>query len=322
MTALSIYLFGSVQVIRNQNRPINLRPTAKAMLACLLLHQYRSPQRAGQRREVLANHFWGGHEERHARRCLSTTLWRLRSELEADDVPKGTYLVTSQAGEVSFNFASDHWLDVVAFEEKVRQGMARPLREMTAVDVKALEVAQRLYKGELLEDCYGDWVFRERERLNLLHLNSLGRLMAYYERSGDYEKSLSCGQKILEIDPLREQVHRHMMKLYIKGGQRSLALQQYGVCREVLEKELGIQPMVETQALYSEIAASTPTRFATTLTAGNQPEALEQALHQLQVAMQNLNQAQIQLQQAQATVTGLSEAHARESATAADSRSV
>ncbi|MFQ5617017.1 MAG: bacterial transcriptional activator domain-containing protein, partial [Anaerolineales bacterium] len=219
------------------------------------------------------------------------------------------FLLTTSAGEVSFNFDSDHWLDVDTFEEKVKQGMAEPPASMTPAHAQALEEAQQLYSGELLEDCYGDWVFRERERLNLLYLNSLARLMRYHELHDHYNRSLGCGQKILAIDPLREQVHRHIMRLYLRNGQRALAAQQYEICRQVLADELGIRPMVETQALYDQIVTTSVPRASTVEIAESRPGSLQRALGQLKAAMRNLDQAQAQLQQARQTFSRLTASH-------------
>jgi DNA-binding SARP family transcriptional activator len=302
MTALSIYLFGSVQVVRDESYPVNLRPTAKAMLAFLLLNGRPGSQQLGHRREVLADRFWGKQEERQARRSLSTTLWRLRRELEPDDTPKGTYLIAPPTGEVGFNFKSDHWLDIIAFESKVAAGMARPVGEMEPEDAQALEEAHLLYRGELLEDCYGDWVYRERERLNL------PRLMRYYEHHGRYQKSLACALNILAIDPLREQVHRHIMRLHASNGQRALAVQQYELCRQILAEELGIQPMAETQALNREILSADNRLPSQAEPISNNPGALQMAFQQLKAAMRSVDEAQTQLRQARKLVARLVEA--------------
>jgi DNA-binding SARP family transcriptional activator len=220
--------------------------------------------------------------------------------------------LTTPSGEIGFDFDSDHWLDIDVFEEKIKQGMARPVPAMDAADARALEEAQSLYTRELLEECYGEWVFRERERLNLLYLNSLARLMRYYEYHENYEQSLGCGQKILAIDPLREQVHRHIMRLYMKCGQRALAVQQYEACRAVLAEELHIPPMAETQALRDEIVATSKVSKSLPAPANGKSGSLHHALLQLKAAIQNLDQAQLQLEQAKLMVTRLSEPLLRE----------
>lgn len=306
MTSLSIYLFGNLKVVRNDNEPVKLRPSAKSIFAYLLLQRQSHPNNPGHRRENLVDSFWADNDEQHARRCLSTTLWRLRRELEPQDTPRGTYLLTPDTGEIGFNFGSDHWLDVIDFENKIRQGMSLLVEEMGPADAQILEEAHALFTGELLEDCYDDWVFRERERLNLLYLNSLVRLMTYYETHNIVEKGLACGHKILAVDPLREQVHRRVIRLYMKSGQRAMAIHQYNLCRRTLDEELGISPMSKTQELYSEILSEIGTHSpeAAKLEAkASEPANLQQALSQLAKAMHSLDEAQEQLRQARMVVS-------------------
>ena len=57
----------------------------------------------------------------------------------------------------------------------------------------------------------------------------------------------------LDMNSLREEIHREMMRSYVENGQRALALQQYEICQATLAKELGTSPMEDTQALYTQI---------------------------------------------------------------------
>jgi DNA-binding SARP family transcriptional activator len=80
--------------------------------------------------------------------------------------------------------------------------------------------------------------------------------MKYERYQGNYENGLSYGRQILELDPLREEIHRELMRLYIENQQRPLAIRQYKACCEMLRAELDIEPMLETQALYAQIMLS------------------------------------------------------------------
>ena len=292
MSTLNIFLFGNIQVYRDEH-PITLRPAAKSLLAFLILQQHQHPNNLGQRREFLANQLWQEHNSNQARRCLSTTLWRLRREIESANIPQGTFLKATSNDTIGFNFESDHWIDVIEFERMLRQGLTLSFESMTLAEAAHLEKARKLYTGDLFEDCYGDWVYSERERLNLLYLNCLGRLMRFYDREGEYEKSLACGQEILVIDPLREQIHRYLMRLHFANGQRAKAIQQYYVCEQMLSQELNIEPMLETKMLYEQICNVSQTSPIT----DSEPINLQQALAQLKTAMQDLTRIQTQLQQ-------------------------
>src|SRR5262249_41136830 len=117
-----------------------------------------------------------------------------------------------------------------------------------------LEGAMDLYGGDLLEGFYDDWALRERERLRLVYLNSLAFLMRHHARRGAFDRSLAWGRRLLQFDPLREEIHREMMRLYAESGQRALALRQYETCREALATELHIHPMEDTRTFYAELA--------------------------------------------------------------------
>lgn len=285
MALLRVFLFGQVRILHaDQPSPLKIPPAGQALLAYLLLQRHRSHPR-----ELLAGLFWGDHSQERARSCLNTALWRLRRLLEPE-AAEGSFLLATLA-EVGFNHESDYWLDVADFEAQTSQVTAIPASTMTAGDAQRLEEALRLYTGELLEGHYDDWALRERERLRRLYLNSLAHLMGYYKHRHACQEALACGQRILDQDPLREEIHRDMMRLYLENGQRALAVRQYELCREWLRRELGISPMTETQQLSAQIVQESDVSPAP---AGSSQELVQQ----LRLALQGFNQAQQQLLQA------------------------
>ncbi len=304
MAGLNFCLFGSLQITRQDesNSSLLFRPAVQALLAYLLLHRHRC-----HRREVLTGLFWGDHGEEGAKRCLSTTLWRLRRELE-DATPTTTYLDTTTTGEIHFTLDCNDWFDVALFEERVKQGLLPPLADMGENQVKQLEEANQLYIGDLLEGHYADWALLERERLRTLHLKSLARLMHYYQLHGAYEQALAYGQHILNLDPLREDVQRHMMQLYRENGQRALAVRQYQQCKQLLASEMNIPPMPETQTLYAQIIAAEKIQQPAIIM-HRQPATLPlpQVVQQLNQALQSLEDLRTQLQQTLQKVASLIE---------------
>jgi hypothetical protein len=116
-----------------------------------------------------------------------------------------------------------------------------------------LQQAIELYRGDFLDGFYDDWVLSERYRLESLYCDALGQLMAAREAAGEHAAALAAAQRLLEQDPLREDAHRAAMRAYCRLGQRHAALAQYGRCQQVLQAELGIEPMAETQALRQAI---------------------------------------------------------------------
>jgi DNA-binding SARP family transcriptional activator len=286
MPMLRICLFGTVQVSHNDwPTKAKITPKAQALLAYLLLCGPRL-----HHRDILATLFWREYTEKQARGCLSTTLWRLRCVLESRDISRGTYLLTTSNDELSFNWESNHWLDVAVFEKQVNLALSKPVQIVPTADIQALENILPLYTSDLLEGFYDDWVIREQERLNHLYLDSLEYLMRYYHHYGVYEKSLTYGQRILAQEPIRESIHREIMRLCLETGQRALAVRQYEICREILAKELNLPPMEETEALYTQAIQS-----AGRATEPVQSRRLQETLNQLNLAAKDFDSAQQQL---------------------------
>lgn len=290
MTSLEIHLFGNVRVnATDSSSTLRMTHISQALFAYLVLNRHQTLSR-----ESLADLFWSESSQEKARSSLGTALWRLRRALEPNaDTSWSSYLVTTPGGDVGFNCDSDYWLDIEAFEITMDRALDCSAGEIDDSQVHDLEQALKFYSRELMEGFYDDWVLRERERIRTLYITGQLRLIEYYQRRGDYERSIYHAQQILQSDPLREEIHRHLMRLYVQSGQRPRALRQYEVCQATLKEEMGIPPMSETQALYAQIAAS----------AGpNDPHpeiaALNQAIHKLNMAAQQLEEVRQYLSQA------------------------
>ncbi len=292
MGILQVALFGGVHVTHNNwLTEAKLTREIQALLAYLLIQRHRA-----HHREVLASVFWGDHNHEKARRALNTALWRLKKALEPEGIPAGTYLMSAHSGEVGFNCESEYWLDVEVFEKETHHITASPSQTAHKPNVQDLEKTLELYRGELLEGHYDDWALGERERVRALYMKSLVYLMQYHKFHKAYEKASAYGQQILNLDPIREDIHREMMRLYLESGQRAQAARQYDICTSMLSKELDISPMEETQMLYSQIFPEAHRG----LIQPNSPEpvSFEQALVQLHRASHTINVAREQIQEA------------------------
>lgn len=292
METLRIYTFGGVRVYL-ASKLLNNFPTRKteSLFCYLILNRHRFHPRG-----VLAELFWGESEPKNAKHCLNTTLWRLRSVLESNP-STNTYLLVER-DRIRFNPESDYWLDAEEFERKTR--LAEDVRpaEMNELQRLALEEAVRLYRGDFLDGFYDDWCLYERERLQQMLLRTLANLMVYHGTKGQYEEGIAYGQRILSLDPLREEVHRELMRYHQLAGRRAEALQRFEVCRSVLREELDIEPMPETVALYRRIRDYRwDSQEGQGLTQRKGPLAcqMDHALRQLRMALERFDDARRQL---------------------------
>jgi DNA-binding SARP family transcriptional activator len=249
MDLLRVRLFGGLQIdLDGTGNRKKLTHTTRSLLIYLLLFRNKTHSR-----DILANIFWKEYPQNRARNCLNTALWRLRRSLEPKGIAPGTYLISTPVGELGFNTRCEYWLDVDIFERGISRLLDIPSDRIAEKEISILEAATQIYRGDLLEGYYYDWILRERERLHCCYLDCLYYLMFFFTLKEHVSEAIAYGKDILANDPLREDVHRHLVRLYMKNGQRCLAVQQYRTCQQVLSKELGIPPMEETQDLYRRI---------------------------------------------------------------------
>ncbi len=271
------------------------------LLAYLLLNR-RTPRS----REQIAGLFWPEVDGDKARHCLNTTLWRLRGALRPLEADHPYLRVDAQS--IGFNPASSFRLDVDDFEAHC--ALAEKLGPEAVEQQAALyQQAVALYCGDLLTDCYDDWCLVERERLQLLYLRVLGRLLTYHARCREYDAAIDCAQRILARDPLREKVHRALIRLYLDAKEPAAALRQYRACEEAVRRELGADVTPETRALLTRITTPfsprvlpirqpTPVSRGTLESASDRRSELANALARLHDAVGMLDSISSQLNDA------------------------
>ncbi len=245
---LELRLFGTAQG-RYLDRSLAGFPNQQAyLLLCYLLLNRERPHH----RERLANIFWSECPTRVSLKYLRNSIWRIRKNLQSVGASADEYLSVNN-DNISFRRSSRYWLDVEAFETKVIPYQDLPGQWLTPHQAAHLEEGVNLYVGDLLENVYEDWCLCDRERLSLLHLNALSKLMTFHEVNTTYERGLTYGKRILARDNTREKVHRQMMRLYWLSGNRDAALTQYKRCAQILRETLDILPMEETTHLYQQV---------------------------------------------------------------------
>ena len=230
MVDLRFFCFGNFELfVETESLPKPATLKAQSLLAYLLRHQQRpSP------REHLMTLFWGERPSHRARRSLSTALWHIRRCLPHDEL--------IQADNQTVQWQGAFWLDVSTFEQLAGSS-----------ELRDLETAVSLYRGDFLEGFYDEWIIDERYHLHGRFLELLSHLITLYEANAHHQQALTTALRLLAQDALQESAHRAAMRGYAHLGQRNAALEQFHQCRIVVHTELGVEPMPETQALYEQI---------------------------------------------------------------------
>jgi DNA-binding SARP family transcriptional activator len=226
-------------------RELILSRKCLSLLAYLALHRD-----IDHPRDVLIEKFWADREPAQARSNLGSALCRLRKVLTFGGT---TPLELSPLGEPRLASSAPISADIWAFESGVESALAAPQGALAQAQATALGVSLLRYRGDLLLGWYDDWILVERERLHMLRLRSLRRLMEHHIASGDFESGLATGQAALRLEPLDEGVQQRVIELYAQIGQRAGALRQYERLASLLKVELGVAPSRETNALVDRI---------------------------------------------------------------------
>ena len=227
---IQLYLLGQVRVVRQARsgpEPLPIQPKPLRLLAYLALNWQRP-----HRREELQALFWPDKRQKSAANNLRQALWHLRQTLPP-------HLLDVSGDEVRWNPDEPPWVEVLAFE--------------AALDAADPDAALDLYAGPLLPDTYDEWAQLERERLQLRYLGALElRAHRRYE-ARSWEAALADADTLLAADPLNETAARLLMACYWALDQREAARRAYDAYRGRIRRELGAEPLPETNALYQRI---------------------------------------------------------------------
>jgi DNA-binding SARP family transcriptional activator len=208
-------------------RTIELPAPAQRLLAYLAIED-RPLQRG-----YLAAALWLDSTDSHAAGSLRSALWRIRRS--------GCELVQE----------SNHQLQLastVVVDLREAYAWAARVQDRTQPLGRA-DYAAALLPAELLRDWYDDWVLLERERFRQLRAHALEVLCERLAAEGQLGEALEIGLAAVHNEPLRESAHRAVISVHLAEGNRSEALRQYGYYRQLVSRELGVEPSPRMETL-------------------------------------------------------------------------
>ncbi|MCP4164315.1 MAG: AAA family ATPase, partial [Chloroflexi bacterium] len=211
-------------------------------------------------REQLAFLFWPDTPDATARRNLTQRLSMLRHDLPAPELLQTTKTQVQLDPERC-------WSDVVEFSRLSARGDSKG-------NLDEMQEAVSLYRGPYLDGFslpknaeFERWLCDRRQVYERLFLNTLLALVEGHSVGGAYEPAIAAARRYLAVDELDENVHRRLIQFYAASGNPNAALRQYEHCVMVLERQLGVTPQAETDALYQAVLA------------GKRPRLQSEAVH-------------------------------------------
>jgi DNA-binding SARP family transcriptional activator/TolB-like protein len=233
---LSINILGSLVIETEESRLRKIPKKARALIAYLAAQGGQTVSR-----ERLADLLWPYQGSEQARHSLRNCLLELRKALG----PRAAEYLAADFANCRLQNATT---DLDRFER-----LSRSQRR------SELQAAAGLYRGEFLADFdidsepFQEWLAADRDRTLALICDVLHRLTAAHDAAGEHDAAIQSGRRLVALDPLSEFGQRALMRAYARAGRRGEALRQYKGCAEILKRELGVAPDIETQALAAEI---------------------------------------------------------------------
>lgn len=248
MAAIAITLFGPVAVRAvGTDAPVGLIRSGLTLLVYLALG-------AGtpQPRESIITDLWPDSAPDRARGRLATVLWRLRADLGRIGAEAAVEVRDQTLGLDAETTAQ---VDLTRFEARARAFLTAAPAPADIVGWRTALDAD-CARGEAMAGWFDPWALRARVRIEDLRERCLGRVMELAYAAGLDGETQEMAERLLALDPLREDVHQVLIRLHLRRGQRSLARRQFERCRAVLAAELGVAPCAETLALIAPPAAA------------------------------------------------------------------
>ena len=222
-----VHLFGGPYITMGAQRR-EVPEGSKQLLAFVALRR-----RQVDRRHAAGTLWPFGNEDRAAGN-LRSALWRLRragiNVLAAD---KGSL------GLCAHVIVDLHLMDQWA--TRLVQGTASG---------RDLAISPSVFDAlDLLPGWYDDWALMERERIRQRLLHALEALSTCLVSLGRFGEAVDAALLAISADPLRESAQRALIQAHIAEGNIAEARRSYLAHRDLVRRELGIDPSSELLAL-------------------------------------------------------------------------
>ncbi|MFJ3583470.1 BTAD domain-containing putative transcriptional regulator [Streptomyces sp. NPDC090127] len=247
---LRIQLLGPIRAWRHGEEVALGSPKQRAVLSLLA-------SRAGEvvSGETITNALWGSDTPQTATNGVHTYVARLRRALEPGRGSRvASTVLSSEAGGYCLRLDPAD-VDATLFVE--RHGHARRSREGGSAEttLRLYEDALALWRGEAYAGVPGPFAATEGVRLRDLRLTAVEEWASVMLATGGYAEAVDTLSRAAVEEPLREKVRWLLMLALYHAGRQAHALAVYAETRQLLRRELGIEPGTELQDLHRRILA-------------------------------------------------------------------
>lgn len=222
----------------------------RLLFAYLICHRQRPITRT-----ELADALWPEALPPAWETALNALVSKLRARLKQLGPSSQLMLIAAFKGYL-LRVGDDTWIDREAAAEALDQaeGLLRANNWKAAwgpANIAAITARQPFLAGE-----EGEWITRERARLQSVLLRALDCLGDIWLLNGEPSLALGAARESVALEPYRETGYQRLMRVHAALGNLAEALRVYETCRTLLADELGTDPSPDTQKLFTELLRS------------------------------------------------------------------
>lgn len=223
---------GPFRLLGQNATEVEWRTTKARDMVAYLIHHEGVPVA----KDRILEDLWPGVDPEQASTLFHTSLYQARKSLRDAGVPSDAIVYSGgQYRLVEGVIDSDRSL-------LSRLEVADGLSDLAAVVAEV--------DGDYMENLDYEWLSAERQRVEFLYMQAVERLARLYSQAGDHAQAAHCLRLLIHKNPLLEEVHCLLMSTYAAMGDRLAVIQQYETLKDVLDRELGVNPAAKTRALY------------------------------------------------------------------------
>lgn len=211
--------------------PVRVPMNAQRLVGFLALHE------GALQRQHVAGSLWSDSSEERAAGSLRSALWRLGHPIHPLVEVQDSHLRLSPNVDVD-------------------------LRACEALAVRVLDDSQvlsevdmdgALLSVDLLPDWTEDWVLINREHHTQLRVRALEALCRRLTKMGRFGQAVQAGMRGVAVEPLRESAQRMLIAAHIAEGNVAAAAHCYDTFRDLLRRDLDIEPSDAMAELVKDI---------------------------------------------------------------------
>jgi DNA-binding SARP family transcriptional activator len=245
---LRIYLAGNIALERGDVLVNERRlPGSQGRLAFALLVSERSNALSTAH---IADILWNGTPPASWGTALRAVVSKLRSAL----VEAGADVTIEHAfGCYQLRMPPDTWVDIEAAASAVHDAeVFLRAGDLVAGHGEAL-VANAIARRPFLEGMEGSWVERQRMQLRAIQVRALTCRAEIALSNKDHAGAAGDAERIIALEPFREQAYVLLMRAHIAAGNNAEALATYERLRSKLASELGASPSPDSEAVFLDV---------------------------------------------------------------------